>query len=515
MEVKVPLYLTYMKPFLRLYLLLPILLSGCIQPVGGYEPWTLPDGTSTPTPLGEYQAQAYFAPTRLPGSPILTPTPDAPHALPDLRSDPDTYVVQSGDTLGTIAEMYSTDVETLMAANNLTNPNLLDVGQPLIIPAPEPGETGPDFKIIPDSELVFGPLSASFDLQKFVTSADGYLSNYSEVVEDRTLTGADIVDKVSREYSVNPRLLLAVLEYQSGWVTNQTPPEDSLTYPIGWSDPNRIGLYRQLAWAANALNRGYYTYGVGAYAAWVLTDKTVVPIAPTINAGTAGVQHLMALLYGKDGWLRAVTEKGVFATFQTFFGYPFDLTIEPLLPSNLDQPRLQLPLEPGAAWSFTGGPHGGWGDGSAWAALDFAPPGDGQGCVTSNAWVVAAADGIILRAENGAVVQDLDGDGLEQTGWTLLYMHIAAQDRILAGASVKAGERIGHPSCEGGVSNGTHVHIARRYNGIWIAADGDVPFNLDGWISSGNGTQYNGELTRDDEVIEAWDRRTPYNQIEP
>ena len=85
---------------------------------------------------------------------------------------------------------------------------------------------------------------------------------------------------------------------------------------------------------------------------------------------------------------------------------------------------MQLPIEAGDAWSFTGGPHGGWADGSAWAALDFAPPGDALGCVDSDAWVTAVADGVVVRSGDGAVIQDLDGDGLEQTGWVVLYMHV-------------------------------------------------------------------------------------------
>jgi murein DD-endopeptidase MepM/ murein hydrolase activator NlpD len=123
--------------------------------------------------------------------------------------------------------------------------------------------------------------------------------------------------------------------------------------------------------------------------------------------------------------------------------------------------------------------------------------------VTSDAWVVAAANGVIVRAENGAVIQDLDNDGYEQTGWDILYMHIETRDRVQPGTYVVAGERIGHPSCEGGVSNGTHVHLARKYNGEWIAADGNLPFNLDGWISSGNGVEYDGYLTRGGTQLEA------------
>ena len=132
---------------------------------------------------------------------------------------------------------------------------------------------------------------------------------------------------------------------------------------------------------------------------------------------------------------------------------------------------MQLPLEPNVDWAFTGGPHGGWGSGSAWAALDFAPGRQGLGCVQSDDWVVAVADGLISRADSGRVIQDLDNDGNEGTGWTVLYMHIEGRDRVEPGTYLKAGERIGHPSCTGGYSTGTHFHLARRYNGEWIPAD--------------------------------------------
>jgi LasA protease len=76
-----------------------------------------------------------------------------------------------------------------------------------------------------------------------------------------------------------------------------------------------------------------------------------------------------------------------------------------------------------------------------------------------------------------------------------------------------AGERVGHASCEGGVSYATHVHLARRYNGEWIAADGSLPFNLEGWISEGTGVEYDGYLRKGEDVIEAWDAFLPENQI--
>jgi murein DD-endopeptidase MepM/ murein hydrolase activator NlpD len=133
--------------------------------------------------------------------------------------------------------------------------------------------------------------------------------------------------------------------------------------------------------------------------------------------------------------------------------------------------------------------------------------------VQSDAWTVAVADGLILRADNGAVVQDLDNDGIEQTGWTVLYMHIESRGRVRPGTLLKAGDRIGHPSCEGGVSTGTHVHLARRYNGEWIPADQSVPFVLDGWVSQGLGREYDGILVKNDRTVEAWEGRESANEI--
>jgi hypothetical protein len=123
------------------------------------------------------------------------------------------------------------------------------------------------------------------------------------------------------------------------------------------------------------------------------------------------------------------------------------------------------------------------------------------------------AEGIVTRSDFGAVVVDMDGDGYAGTGWAITYMHLETRDRVAAGTTVRAGDRLGHPSCEGGFSNGTHTHIARTYNGRWIAADGDLPFNMSGWVSQGLGTEYDGLLLRDGESKEACVCREEINAI--
>ena len=461
------------------------------------------------TPLGPTPTRApitVHVPAHGSSSSSTTPTPDQPHALPTQRDYLDQYTVQSGDTLGSIAQGYGITLAALMEANGLNESSILMVGTVLTIPPievdPNPGSS---FKIIPDSELVYGPPTALFDVESFIQEQNGYLADYSQDVDGRYLTGAQVIQLVAQNYSINPRLLLALLEYRSGWVTNPTP--QNVEFPLGFNDSYYAGLYRQAAWTANNLNRGYYLWRVNGLSTLPLSDGSYVPMDPTINAGTAGVQYFLSLFNNRAFWDNDVGETGFFGTYNKLFGYPFDFDVPSLVPANLTQPAMQLPFEPGDIWSFTGGPHGGWDSGSGWAALDFAPPGEALGCVSSDAWVVAVASGWIVRAENGAVVQDLDNDGYEQTGWNVLYMHVETRDRVQPNSYVYAGERIGHPSCEGGISNGTHLHLARKYNGEWISADGNVPFNLDGWSSSGNGIEYDGYLTRGDVVYEALEGR--------
>ena len=89
--------------------------------------WTLfptltPTATFTPTPI--IPTATLFVPT---DTPTITPTAT--------RSGPITYTVVSGDTLFGIADAYGVDIQTLIAFNNLTSPDL-SVGQEIVIPPP-------------------------------------------------------------------------------------------------------------------------------------------------------------------------------------------------------------------------------------------------------------------------------------------------------------------------------------------------------------------------------------------
>jgi len=137
------------------------------------------------------------------------------------------------------------------------------------------------------------------------------------------------------------------------------------------------------------------------------------------------------------------------------------------------------------------------------AALDFAPPADAPGCLPNSTWITAASAGFVVRSDNGTVVVDMDGDGNEETGWNIVYLHVGTTHRVKLGTWVEKGERIGHPSCEGGISTGTHLHLARKYNGEWIPADGPLAFKLSGWTAKAASVPYQGWLINGAEIVKS------------
>jgi len=378
-------------------------------------------------------------------------------------------------------------------------------------PTPNPKTPTPSWPpagwLFPDAEVVYSPSAIDFDIQAFVDQSDGFLSTYRQylMITDWT-TGAQIVNMVASENAINPRLLLALLEYQSGCVLGPVDDPEMFDAAMGAAQPIRRDLYGQLVWAAHELSIGYYGWKDGTLIEFSLGDGTMVRPDPELNPGTVAILYFFAQLVDQQGYQQALDpNSGFLALYERMFGDPWARAgmVEPLIPAGTEQIPLTLPFEAGKRWAFTGGPHPAFEGNGPLAALDFAPPTEESGCYASDDWVVAMADGLVIRSDHGVVLQDLDGDGYEQTGWVLLYLHIESLDRVPVGTVLRAGDRIGHPSCEGGRATGTHVHIARRFNGEWIPAAGDIPFVLDGWIAQAGEAPYLGTLTRGEEVVTA------------
>jgi murein DD-endopeptidase MepM/ murein hydrolase activator NlpD len=460
----------------------------------------------TASPPAAVTLAAETSATPVPPTPTLadSPTPEPTATNPPPRL----YYTQAGDTLQMVAIRFGVEADEIVASppQELPLTTLLNPDQLLIIPDRLDNTTAATH-LMPDSEVVFSPSAMDFDIQGFVQQAGGHLSQYREYLASTGWTdGADIIWRVATENSINPRLLLALLEYQSGWVYGD--PFDMLheDYPFGHVDAQRKGLYAQLVWAVNQLSVGYYGWREGLLSEIVFSDGVKARLAPELNAGTVALQSYFVNSYDSVGWLKALdVQTGLPALHERMFGNAWlrAQTVEPLFPPELTQPHLTLPFFIGQLWSYTGGPHGAWERDGARAALDFSPARTESGCVESDAWVIAAAPGIVTRSGHGVLVTDLDGDGHEQTGWVLVYLHLKMPNAIKPGTLVEAGDLLGHPSCEGGISTGTHLHIARKYNGEWMPAAGPVPFVMGGWTPHAGEKPYAGTLTREGELITA------------
>ncbi len=423
----------------RARLLLPLVLiasvlAACIRPTPDIASTETPEASVVGSPAVEAEATpATVAPPTAvedprpvaspspayPGTYSGTPTPDPTPVGYGEEPPVEAYTVRAGDTLSGIALAFRSTVEEILAANDLSSADTIRAGQTLRIPSAV-SRTGPTHKLVPDSEMVYGPAYVDFDLERFVMEQGGYLAGYREQVEGQERTGVEVVQLVAQRYSIGPRVLLSLLELQSGWVTRLHPAEETLVYPMGQAEAYREGLFRQLSWTAIRLNRGYYGWKGRDLDLVLLGDGTRVGLAPGLNAGTVGIQNSLAeMTRGWDEWVAAIGPEGFPAVYQGFFGNPFAYTVDPLVPPDLVAPELRLPWPEGEIWYLTGGPHGGWGDGSGMAALDFVPPGR-HGCTPAPDWITAAAPGLVVRSENGEVLVDLDGDGFEQTGWVLL-----------------------------------------------------------------------------------------------
>lgn len=439
-------------------------------------------------------------------------TPRAPTAVPAPTSGRPQYgpgelveyIAQNGDTLPALAERFNTSVQEILQANPIIprDATTMPVGLPMKIPIYYLPLWGTPYQSIPDHAFVNGPAHIGFNISAFVESTDGWLKKYRVYAGGKNRTGAEMVEYVAVNYSVSPRLLLAILEYQAGALSQPEKPADK--YLLGFRRTFYDSPYLQLVIAANTLNNGYYGWRSGSLTEFDLTDHTLTRPDPWQNAGSVAVQYYFSRLLSGEGYLASIGPEGLARAYMTFFGDPW-LDAPITIPGSLQQPELRFPFLPGHVWAYTSGPHTGWGSGQPFAALDFAPASDISGCftVSRDLYTTAMADGLIVRADVDGVIIDLDKDGDERTGWVLYYLHTATDSRISVGREVKAGDPIGYPSCEGGSSTGTHVHVARKYNGEWILADGPLAFNFEGWVAGGGPESREGTLTRGTQVVVA------------
>ena len=155
--------------------ILLLLLTACVRPAPTVAPWYQTPSSGSGALVSGQPTQTGSLPTRLapsllptvtdppPSSPptavvpptpypvviAQSPTPDTPHVMPALRTETETYIVQTGDALGKIAQRFQVSLNQLIEANPTINPDILYVGTALTVPPPNPGAVGPGFRSCP------------------------------------------------------------------------------------------------------------------------------------------------------------------------------------------------------------------------------------------------------------------------------------------------------------------------------------------------------------------------------
>jgi len=145
----------------------------------------------------------------------ITPYPTRPAYAPGEWVE---YLGQAGDTLPALAARFNTTIEEIKNANPgiPEDATTMPPGMPMQIPIYYRALWGTPFQILPDAAFVNGPDASGFDAQGLIDQYAGWVNSYRAWAFDGNRTIAEIVNYVAINYSISPKFLLALLEYQGG-----------------------------------------------------------------------------------------------------------------------------------------------------------------------------------------------------------------------------------------------------------------------------------------------------------
>lgn len=307
--------------------------------------------------------------------------------------------------------------------------------------------------VISDGQFVYSPDEAAWDIEAALTALGSPLAAFAGDVEIYALMS-----------SVDPRILLTILELESGLVT---APES----------PTRETVLASLEDVSRRLFEAFYSPSADA-------------LALSAKLDTSAASRALSIVLGS----RAETEftPTIHALFPDFdlLDEANSVEAQALPPTDL----LQFPFPLGEAWQFNG-THGWSGYSDPPSSLDFSrqwPPCD---MPSYDELVVAAGPGTLRKPRSYADCWlEIDHAG----GWTTSYYHLTDVQResgpITANAPLG---RVGCETCVGGFATAAHVHFSLKYNGAYVSLDG---VSLSGWAVHPGPGYYSTQtvLTRQD-----------------
>jgi LasA protease len=339
--------------------------------------------------------------------------------------------------------------------------------------------------ILSEGQFVYGPNVTDFDLSAYLSRNSSALAPLAQ----------DLDDKASY-YSINPRVLLTILEIRNGVVTAESPlTEKQLAHIVGYQDI--VGYDEQVFKLCETLMENYYhrlyqqPLANTAVITLTLNDGTSVSVPATTNAGTTAILTSLAPLSSQEQWQALISKEeptGFFQTYRRLFTEddPLDDSNQVIAPEAPPATLLKFPFACNDTWNFSSGPH----DGDCnppFVAVDFAPGVGDCNVIPTDRWIVSPASGTVSAVNCGGCEVRIT----HQDGWGSFLFHVA-NPQVSVGETVLQNDPVGNPSMRptcggscggcGGSATGTHVHYALMYNGAFVAIEGTA---FEGWVVHG------------------------------
>ena len=361
--------------------------------------------------------------------------------------------------------------------------------------------------LISNDQFVFHPNFYSFDIQGFLQSQPGVLKDYNVEIHGELVSAADIIESTAYFYSINPQVLLALLETKSSLLSDPHLSHSRVEMAMGINELGMDDFASQLNYVAGRMFRILYRNAQENSKGITTLDAT----AATLTLMSAFSQTSQQTTTSEE-FARSQPQRFV-EVFTEWFGDPLSKRVS--APSrDSSAPQFHYPWPAGGfaeGWKKVRGPHDNFGwpladekteeGGNYPKGLDFVPPhavnvatgSPNNPCIGRNDdpdhraecaeanrgiarqyWAIASAPGNVVYSGFSQVVVQHNSE------WGTLYYHIATEGRVPEGP-LPADLHVGHPSSEcnqGGYSTTSHVHFSILYGGVFQTAREFVDITL-------------------------------------
>ena len=126
----------------------------------------------------------------------------------------------------------------------------------MVFPSSIQARTFNPHNLLTDQDLFNGSGVSVAAIQAFLVNNNSVLARYSQIVNGRTLSAAEIISEIGRKHNISPKYLLAILEKEQSLISRMTATEKALDWATGYGcfgggcQEKHRGFYNQVEAAA-------------------------------------------------------------------------------------------------------------------------------------------------------------------------------------------------------------------------------------------------------------------------